>query len=273
MTIFAGTQPAALYRSDDLGETWRELSSLREVPGTEKWTFPPPPHIAHVKSTIFHPDEPRTIFALVEQGALLKSVDDGQTWLEMESYSAADDEAYRDTHRLIIAKGDSDRFFLATGEGLYRSGDGGANWDHLTRRGELMGYPDFLFFDPRDENVIFLGGARFNPGRWRTEKLSDSRIMRSADGGQSWVDLDHGLPKPVIGAFEAMTLHQWDGGMTLLIATATGEIYSSDNDGDTWTCIVDDLAPVSKDHHHIAFLPADEAERALAARRALHSVA
>ena len=57
------------------------------------------------------------------------------------------------------------------------------------------------------------------------------------------------------------------------IATATGEIYSSDNDGDTWTCIVDDLAPVSKDHHHIAFLPADEAERALAARRALHSVA
>ena len=94
--------------------------------------------------------------------------------------------------------------FLATGEGLYGSGDAGASWDHITRRGEQMGYPDFLFFDPRDENVIYLGGARLDPGRWRTEKLSDSRIMRSNDAGESWVDLDHGLPKPVVGAFEAM---------------------------------------------------------------------
>jgi len=43
VTIFAGTQPAALYRSDDFGETWTELTGLRDIPGTEKWTFPPPP--------------------------------------------------------------------------------------------------------------------------------------------------------------------------------------------------------------------------------------
>ena len=83
VTIFAGTQPAALYRSDDFGDTWIELASLREVPGTDKWSFPPPPHIAHVKSTVFHPDQPTTIFALVEQGALLKSVDDGRSWIEL----------------------------------------------------------------------------------------------------------------------------------------------------------------------------------------------
>ncbi len=268
VTLFAGTQPAALYRSDDLGETWRELESLRGVPGTDKWTFPPPPHIAHVKSTVFHPDRPTTIFALVEQGALLKSVDDGRNWVELESYSDPDDDAYRDTHRLVIGNADSDIFFLATGEGLYRSGDGGATWDHLTRRGEQMGYPDFLFFDQRDENVVFLGGASLNPGRWRKEGLADSRILRSADAGRTWVDLDQGLPKPVVGAFEAMTLHHWDGGMMLVIGTATGEIYTSEDDGASWTCIADDVAPVSKDHHHIAFLPPEQAEIAMAARRA-----
>jgi len=268
VTIFAGTQPAALYRSDDFGDTWIELASLRDVPGTDKWSFPPPPHIAHVKSTVFHPDRPTTIFALVEQGALLKSVDDGRSWIELTSYTDPDDEAYRDTHRLIIGNDDSNVFFLATGEGLYRSGDGGETWDHLTRRGEQMGYPDFLFFDPRDENVVFLGGASLNPGRWRTEGLADSRILRSADAGKTWVELDQGLPKPVVSAFEAVTLHHWDGGMMLVIGTATGEIYSSENDGASWTCIADDLAPVSKDHHHIAFLPPERAERAMAARRA-----
>ncbi len=268
VSIFAGTQPAALYRSDDFGESWTELASLRDVPGTDKWTFPPPPHIAHVKSTVFHPDEPATIFALVEQGALLKSVDDGTSWTELTSYSEPDDEAYRDTHRLVIGNDDSDVFFLATGEGLYRSGDGGASWDHLTQRGEQMGYPDFLFFDPRDENVVYLGGARLNPGRWRTEGLADSRILRSADAGRTWVELDHGLPTPVVRAFEAMTRHHWDGGMMLVIGTATGELYTSEDDGASWTCIADDRAPVSKDHHHIVFLPPAEADIALAARRA-----
>src|SRR5436190_8807249 len=48
VVLYAGTEPAALHRSYDLGETWQELSSLTDVPNTEKWTFPPPPHIAHV---------------------------------------------------------------------------------------------------------------------------------------------------------------------------------------------------------------------------------
>ena len=268
VTIFAGSQPAALYRSDDFGETWRELDNLRKVPGTEKWTFPPPPHIAHVKSTIFHPEDPTTIFALVEQGALLKSVDDGETWTELDSYSNANDTVYRDTHRMLISKGSANVFYLASGEGIYRSDDAGATWDHLILRSDRGGYTDFLFFDPRDENTLYMGGATLDPGRWRKEGLADSHVMRSSDRGETWTGLDQGLPKPVIGAFEAMTIHQWDGGMMLVIGTATGQIYTSENEGTSWTCVADNVTPVSKDHHHIAFLPPEQAEVAMAARRA-----
>ena len=268
VTLFAGTQPAALYRSDDFGETWTEIASLRGVPGTDKWTFPPPPHLAHVKSTVFHPHEPQTIFVLVEQGALLKSVDDGASWTELSSYSRPDDVVYRDAHRLLISADDPEVFYFATGEGLYRSGDGGATWDHLIRRGERGAYTDFLCFHPRDEGIVYAAGATLGPGRWSREGLADSQVMRSADQGRTWTDLDQGLPKPVIGAFEAMTQHVWDGGQMLVIGTATGEVYTSENDGASWTCIADGVAPVSKDHHHIAFLPPEQAERALAARRA-----
>ncbi len=38
-------------------------------------------------------------------------------------------------------------------------------------------------------------------------------------------------------------------------------------EGASWTCVVDNVAPVSKDHHHIAFLPPEQAEMALAAPR------
>ena len=78
--LFAGVEPAKLYRSDDLGASWTELGGLRNVPNTELWNFPPPPHIAHVKNVAFDPNAPATFYACIEQGALLKTVDDGRTW-------------------------------------------------------------------------------------------------------------------------------------------------------------------------------------------------
>ena len=268
VSLFAGTEPAALYRSEDFGETWTEIESLREVPGTEKWTFPPPPHLPHVKSVVFHPARERTFYALVEQGALLRTDDDGETWTELAGYAGPDDTTYRDVHRLVISENDPRLFYLATGEGLYRSGDGGRSWEHLMPRAGRIGYPDFLFFDPRDDGILFLGGARNDPGKWFGDPMADSIVARSTDGGRSWLELDHGMPSPVAPAFEAMCLHHWDGGMMLAVGTATGEIYVSENAGASWTRIVDNAAPVSKDHHHLAWYPREDRERAMAARRA-----
>lgn len=266
VTLFAGTSPAALYRSDDLGESWTEISSIRDVPDTDKWTFPPPPHIPHVKSVVFHPTEAETIYVLVEQGALLKSTDDGKSWTELSSYSQLDEIAYRDVHRLLIDPARPDLFYLATGEGLYRSDDGGQSFDHLTQRGDRMGYPDFLFLDPRDGRTVYMGGSYKNPGAWYTDGAAKSCVMRGTESGKSWVELDSGLPNPVIGAFEAMTMHQWDGGMMLAVGTATGEVYASENDGASWTCIAGDVKPISKDDHHLPFMSPEERKQAMEVR-------
>ncbi|MDP6173260.1 MAG: hypothetical protein QGF09_03735 [Rhodospirillales bacterium] len=80
VTLFLGASSAPLYRSEDLGESWTEITSLLEVPDTDKWTFPPPPHIPHVKFINFHPGDPQTLFVGVEQGGLFKSTDDGESW-------------------------------------------------------------------------------------------------------------------------------------------------------------------------------------------------
>ena len=266
VTLFLGTSPAALYRSDDLGESWSEITSIRDVPDTDKWTFPPPPHIPHVKHIVFHPTEPKTLYVLVEQGAFLTSVDDGRTWTDLTAYSDPRDTAYRDVHRLLIDPREPTIFWLATGEGLYRSRDGGATWDHLMRRGERMGYPDFLFLDPRDGHTLYMGGSHLNPRRWYESGKAESTVLRSTDHGRTWMELNRGLPDPVVGAFEAMSQHVWDGGMMLVIGTATGEVYASEDGGASWNCIADDVAPISKDDHHLPFLSPEERKRAMELR-------
>lgn len=254
VTMFAGTSPAGLYRSNDLGENWEEVSSIFEVPDTEKWTFPPPPHIPHVKQIVFHPADPLTIYVLIEQGAFLKSVDDGKTWTDLTSYSHPEDESYRDMHRLVIQPNTPKNFYIATGVGMYRSADGGQTFKRLTRRGERLGYPDFVFLHPKDFQTIYVGGSELNPGKWYETGMAKSCVMRSSDAGNSWEELKNGMPEPMKGAIEAMTQHYWDGGMNLFVGTATGEVYLSEDEGFSWVCIANEIKPISKDDHHIPFI-------------------
>jgi len=62
VVLYEGTEPAHLFESSDYGETWTELPNLRQVPDTDKWTFPAPPHVGHVKSIVFDPRDARVMY-------------------------------------------------------------------------------------------------------------------------------------------------------------------------------------------------------------------
>lgn len=255
VTLFAGAEPASLYRSDDLGESWRDLPALRAVPGTDKWHFPPPPHIAHVKSITLHPTRPHTLYACVEQGALLASDDDGESWTELDAYSRPDDPTYRDAHRIALHPKVPAIAYLTTGVGTYRSDDGGGSWRALMQRGGRLGYPDFVFLDPHDPERLYVAGAEKSPKEWPAEGTANSAVLRSDDGGRTWRELRRGLPALIDGGIEAMSRHSWPGGATLSFATAKGEIYASDDGGEGWMPVAHGLAPISKGVHYRAFLP------------------
>ena len=81
--VYAGTEPAHLYVSTDLGETWTDLPGVTQVGDTDAWTFPAPPHIAHTKFITTDPRNPDTIYACIEQGALVRSTDAGKSFQVM----------------------------------------------------------------------------------------------------------------------------------------------------------------------------------------------
>jgi photosystem II stability/assembly factor-like uncharacterized protein len=259
--LYVGTEPPALYRSRDLGKTWEDLPKLREVPGTEKWIFPPPPHIAHVKHVNFHPSQPNTLYALVEQGALLRSTDAGATWHELAGYSKATDSFYRDVHRVAIAASDPKRIHLATGDGLYCSRDGGDTWEHQQRRTDRVGYPDALFLQVGDDNTVYMGGAGDAPETWRTQGGAQAGFIVSHDGGRTWNEAMNGLPSPIIGNIEAMAMHHSPSGTTFFAGTAIGDVFASDDAGKSWYTLVSELPPVSKARHYRHFLSAAEKAR------------
>lgn len=249
ITLLAGTEPPHLFRSADYGESWQEVESARQVPGTEKWTFPAPPHTGHFKTYAFDSRDPNLVYAGVEQGAFLKSADGGRTWQEMAGYSKADDEVYRDVHQILLRPSNQDEVFMTGGCGLYRSPDQGQSWEHLTDRNFRIGYPDQLQFHPDDDRTMFMSGSAINPGRWRQSHDAEATVMRTRDGGKTWEAAGKGLPEHMRPNIEAMTLASWPNGFGLFIGDTDGDVYASEDGAQTWTKIAS-LAPISKGGHY-----------------------
>ena len=186
ITLYAGTQPAALFKSCDLGQGWSELPALRQVPGTRSGPFRNRRRIAHTKMMVFDPRTPQRIYAAIEQGALLKTEDGGQSWRELADYSKSDDGAYRDVHQvLLLPVWRPDTVFMTTGVGLYRSSDGGEHWERLTGEEFRLAYPDHMMLSP-DEKTLFMSGTKFHPGFWMGTHVADTTIVRSRNHGRSW---------------------------------------------------------------------------------------
>jgi len=78
--VCVGSLPAHLYISEDSGESWRELTALREVKSIGAWCFPPPPHAGHIKDITF---DGNNLMVGVEIGALLVSQDFGKSFVEL----------------------------------------------------------------------------------------------------------------------------------------------------------------------------------------------
>ena len=250
--IYAGTEPAHMFYSDDLGQNWTELPGLRQVPGVEKWTFPGPPHLAHVKDITFDPTNSDTIFAAVEVGGVVKSMDGGKTWSTASGLNP-------DAHRVLIPLADPKKVYLVmpttncdetVTAGVCVSQNSGESWKSLTPRDFRIGYVDPILVHPDNSSLLFTAGAKTGPRSWRESHTADSRIARSKDGGQSWEVLKEGLPEHIRGNVEAMAMDVWKDGFALFAGTTDGEVFCGTDEGQHWQKLIQGIGPVSKSHHY-----------------------
>jgi photosystem II stability/assembly factor-like uncharacterized protein len=265
--LYVGTEPAHLYQSDNLGKSWQEVVSMRSVPSVSEWTFPSPPHEAHVKCIAFESDNPKIIYVCIEQGGLLKSEDGGESWNEIHGFDTAlpfevpDGLAANDVHRLVLRPSDAKWLCTSGGVGVCRSLDGGATWEHLTTPYMRIGYPDALVFHPKKHDLGFMAGARFGPLAWRNTHDGDSAIARTQDGGLTWEILQSGLPDHMRGNVAAMSIHVNGETSTVFFGTTDGDVYYSTDEGNNWLHVGKKLPPISKGRHYLTLQEPEKSRR------------
>ncbi len=177
--LFIGTSHARLFRSTDAGRSFVECKRFLEVPGRDKWTFPPPPHIPHVRSIVFDRANPATMYIGVEEGGVIRSRDSG------ESFEVLNRGLYCDVHTIAIDPADSRRLYATTGGGFYLSEDSGGSWRRVTQ-GFNRSYTIPILVDSEQTEVVYTAAAAGPPPMWMAGGGADALMFRSGDRGNSF---------------------------------------------------------------------------------------
>lgn len=177
---WAGTEPSAVYRSTD-GESWNRLPDLTTLPSSDEWLFPPRPHTHHVR-WLEPGHEDGSWFVAIEAGALVRTVDGGETWIDRPP------GARRDTHTLATHPDEPGRVYCAAGDGYAESTDGGDTWSY-PQEGLDHRYCWSVAVAPSDPDVRVLSAAR---GARRAHSVGESYVYRNAGDGWARTDLPQG---------------------------------------------------------------------------------
>jgi photosystem II stability/assembly factor-like uncharacterized protein len=192
-----------IQRSDDGGTTWEPVGNqfvYDGVTGTHQW-YDGTPHPWEFKR-VWHLEpshtDPDAVYAGVEDAALFRSTDGGQTWLEFPGLRThASGPSWQPgaggmcLHTILLDPRDPRRLFVAiSAAGAFRSDDAGEAWRPINRglRSEQIPNPTAevghcvhrIAMHPSRPSVLFM------------QKHWD--VMRSEDGGESWHEVSGNLP-------------------------------------------------------------------------------
>jgi photosystem II stability/assembly factor-like uncharacterized protein len=192
-----------VHRSDDGGQSWAAVGNefvYDGEPGTHQW-YDGTAHpwefnrVWHFEPSLTDPD---TVYAGVEDAALFRSTDGGQTWHELpglRGHGTGPDwqpgAGGLCLHTILLDPQDPERIFVAiSAAGAFRSDDAGKSWKPINRglRSEYIPDPEAeighcvhrLALHPSRPDVLYM------------QKHWD--VMRSDDAGDNWYEVSGNLP-------------------------------------------------------------------------------
>jgi photosystem II stability/assembly factor-like uncharacterized protein len=252
--VYAGVDPAALFVSNDRGDTWHEIAALTDHPTRAKW-FPGAGGLM-VHSIVFDRSLPARLTVGISSAGVFRSDDDGRSWAPKNNGLRADflpawagapavkfPDVGQCVHHMEMHPQQSHVIYQQNHCGVYRSDDGGDAWNDISR-----GLPTWFGFAlavlPHDGDTIFVIPEEGSEARM----TADARlgVYRSQNRGASWQLLTNGLPQSnayvnVMRMAMSTDAHEAPG---VYVGTQGGQILASRDGGDSWNVILNWLPPV-----------------------------
>lgn len=259
-----------LSSSDDFGKTWTEPETYGvKFPQKESAPAAPmqdanpaasPSADADVslkqiwQIALGHPDEPDTLYCGVEPAALFKSTDAGESWSLVQGLY---DHPHRAQwmpgggglclHTVLPDPSNNKRLFVAISTGgVYRTDDGGENWQPRNNGVRAQFLPEDQRFPEWGQCVHKIASHPSNPQRMFLQ--NHWGLYRSDNGGDSWTDIANGVPSDF--GF-AMEVDPNDANSAYIIPLESDEfrctpegklrVYRTRNAGDSWEALANGL--------------------------------
>lgn len=211
--VYAQTyaNPAQIYKSIDGGTTWTLISFIP----------------SYIYAITIDPANPTTIYA-ASSGYIYKSVDSGLTW---NKYRIATDYPYISdifvcpTNSNIIYLGGyyyNTRYIMV----MYKSTNGGLNWTRyeVSPSSYQQGYTYCFAVNPTDNNVLYIGGDRYDGSSYA------AALFKSSDGGASWTNI---FANGIAGSYVNSLAIDPISPNKIFAGTSNG-VYRSSNSGSSW---------------------------------------
>jgi photosystem II stability/assembly factor-like uncharacterized protein len=241
--FYMGATGGGVWKTTDGGNSWTNISdgffggSIGAIAVAES-----DPNVIYVGGG------EKTVRGNVSHGyGMWKSMDAGKTW------QAIGLEDSRHIGRIRVHPKNPDLVYVAVmghlfgpheQRGVYRSKDGGKNWERILFANNQAGAVD-LILDPNNPRVIYASTWRVIRTPYSLESGGEgSALWKSTDGGDTWKNIsgNKGLPKGTLGIIGVTVSPKNSNRVWAIIEAADGGVFRSDDGGETWMKTNEDRA-------------------------------
>ncbi|MCX2718053.1 WD40/YVTN/BNR-like repeat-containing protein [Lentiprolixibacter aurantiacus] len=232
---YMGTAGGGVWKTEDAGSTWSCISdgyfggSIGAIAVSES-----DPNVIYVG------EGEQTLRGNVSSGhGLWKSMDAGKSWefIGLEGSEHISRIRIHPQNPDIVYVGAIGNLWVPNKtRGVYRSVDGGKNWEQILYVSDKAGAGD-LILDPNNPRIIYASTWQMKRNGYRMDSGGpDSKLFQSTDGGDTWTDISKrsGLPDGPWGIVGIAVSPLNSNRIWTIIEAAEGGVFRSDDGGSTW---------------------------------------
>lgn len=234
-TFYMGSAGGGVWKTLDAGNTWKNISD-----GYFGGTIGAVSVSRSDPNTVYAGGGEVTVRGNVSHGyGIWKSRDAGETWKYMglkEGQYIPRIRIHPQNPDLVYAAVLGHIFGPNTERGVYRSKDGGLNWEKILYVSPDAGACD-LILDPSNPRVIYASTWKVRRTPYSLESGGEgSALWKSTDGGDYWVKLNDrpGFPKGIIGIIGVTVSKVHPKRVWAIIEADEGGLFRSEDAGMTW---------------------------------------